>query len=204
MKTLIKTVGLLLTISFTLTSISVSAQNVDERLNEAQSAYGQGKLEEARFALQQAMNEIDLAIGREILQLLPATMGDIPYNDADDNVGSASMGFAGLYVNRKYQSVEETSVSLQIIADSPLLAGINAILSLPMFGSDPNQKRIRVGNYRSLLQRSEGSDGTVSWDIQVPFGSSLLTLNYKGINDENTVVTMANSLPIDQISRLLQ
>ncbi len=193
-------------VTFLTTSLAffVAAQDVDKRLDEAQSAYNAGNLEAARFALQQAMNEVDLAIGQEILKLLPSNMGNMGYKEADDQVGSASMGFAGLYVNRSYTSDENASVNVQVIADSPLLAGINTILALPLFGSDPNQKRIRVGNYRSLLQKSEGSDGQVSWDIQVPFGSSLLTLNYKGIPEENVVVEMANTLPVDQISRLVQ
>ncbi len=204
MKTIIKTLSLFLLASLAVSVVDIAAQGVDESLNEAQSAYKAGNLEVARFALQQAMNEVDLAIGREILQLLPPKMGEMPYKESDDQAGSASMGFAGLYVNRTYMADENASVKVQIIADSPLLASINTILALPLFGSDPNQKRIRVGNYRSLLQKSEGSDGQVSWDIQVPFGSSLLTLNYKGINDEQAVVNMANTLPVEQISRLVQ
>lgn len=204
MKTITYIISLFLIIVSTTNVKNVSAQEVEQRLNEAQSAYQGGDLEAARFALQQAMNEVDLAIGREVLQLLPSKMGDIGYDESDDQVGSAAMGFAGLYVNRTYKADENTSVNVQIIADSPLLAGINTILSLPFLGSDSNQKRIRVGNYRSLLEKNEGSEGMVSYDIQVPFGSSLLTLNYQGINDENTVVDMANSLPVDQISKLLQ
>jgi hypothetical protein len=204
MKSIIKSLFVLLMILPAIGLFGVAAQEVDKRLDEAQSAYQSGNLEATRFALQQAMNEIDLAIGREILQLLPAKMGNMGFKESDDQVGSASMGFAGLYVNRSYTSDENTSVKVQLIADSPLLAGVNTILSLPILGLDPNQKRIRVGNYRSLLQKSEGSDGQVSWDIQVPFGSSLLTINYKGISEENAVVEMANTLPVDQISRLVQ
>jgi hypothetical protein len=205
MKSIIKNLFLLL-IALLATGLTcfVAAQDVDKRLDEAQSAYNAGNLEAARFALQQAMNEVDLAIGREILKLMPSKMGNLGYKESDDQVGSASMGYAGLYVNRSYTSDENASVNVQVIADSPLLAGINTILSLPLFGNDPNQKRIRVGNYRSLLQKSEGSDGQVSWDIQVPFGSSLLTINYKGIPEENAVVEMANTLPVEQISRLVQ
>lgn len=183
---------------------AVSAQEVESKLDEAQSAYRAGNLEAARFALQQAINEIDLAIGREVLELLPTSMGQMVMVQADDQVGSAGMGFAGLYVQRYYRSEGDASADLQILADSPLLAGINAILALPTFLGDSNQKRIRVGNYRSLLQKSEDSSGHVTWDIQVPFGSSLLTLQVTGVESEQAVIDMANTIPVDQVARLIQ
>ena len=185
-------------------SAVASAQEVDQKLDEAQAAYRAGNLEATRFALQQAMNEIDLAIGREVLGLLPASLGQMHMIETDDQVGSASMGFAGLYVHRYYRSDGDASADLQILADSPLLAGINAILALPSFLGDSNQKRIRVGNYRSLLQKSEDSSGQVSWDIQVPFGSSLLTLQVKGVDSEQAVIDIANTIPVDQVARLIQ
>jgi len=201
MKTIIRLVfaGIML-----LMSSAIMAQTVEARLDEAQAAYRSGDLEGARFALQQAMNEVDLAIGREVLGILPDQLGNMPKVDAGDNVASASMGFAGLYVKRQYRSDGPASADLQILADSPLLAGINAILALPFITGDANQKRIRVANYRALMQRSEDSNGTVSWDIQVPFGSSLMTLQIKGIDNENDVVAMANTIPVDQVARLIQ
>lgn len=180
------------------------SQNVESALDEAQSAYKSGNLEAARFALQQAMNEVDLAIGREVLALLPDQLGPMAKADTEDQVASASMGFAGLFVQRAYRSGEGVSAELQVLADSPLLAGINAILALPSFVSDADQKRIRVANYRALLQRNEDSTGAISWDIQVPFGSSLMTLQVNGMEDENAVVTMANTIPVDQVARLIQ
>lgn len=185
-------------------SLPAWSQQVESTLHEAQSAYRAGNLEAARYALQQAINEVDLAIGREVLALLPASLGGMTKDDADDKVASASMGFAGLYVHRYYRAEETRSADVQILADSPLLAGINAILALPAFVSDASQKRIRVANYRALMQRNEDSSGQVSWDIQVPFGSSLMTLQIKGVEDENAVVAMANTIPVEQIARLIQ
>jgi hypothetical protein len=181
------------------------AQDVNKHLDEARSAYGAGQLDAARFALQQAMNEVDLAIGKEILKVLPTRLGQSPAIEAEDNVTFATGGYAGLFLSRNYRTDGGSSVSLQIIGDSPMLAGINAILSLPLIGAgDPNQKRIRVGNYRALMQKSTSDEGAVSWNIQVPFGSSLMTLQYQGINEEKAVTDMANTIPVDQVARLLQ
>jgi hypothetical protein len=198
-----KTILTIIVCSFFFTH-AVTAQEVEKNLSNARAAYNSGDLEGARFALQQAMYELDLAIGREILKLLPENLGNLNSSDTDDVVGSANMGFVGLHLSRNYNNDQDQRAELQIIADSPLLAGINAILAMPVIGRDPNQKRIRVDGYRGLLQRSESSDGNISWDMQIPFGSSLLSVSFKDIAEENTVMDMANAIPIQQIARLLQ
>jgi hypothetical protein len=182
----------------------IQAQNVSGQLNEAKSAYNSGDLHSARFALQQALNELDIAIGAEILKLLPTKMADMPYSETDDNVTATTMGFTGIFVSRSYHLDESKHASLQIISDSPLLGSLSAILALPVFGADPNQKRVRIGGYRGLLQKSEGSTGEVSWDLQLPVGSTLLTFNVVGVSDEKAVTDMANTIPVEQISRFAQ
>lgn len=199
-----KTFRIILIMLMLCVSSSVLGQEVDKRLEEARSAYGAGNLEAARFALQQAMNEIDLAIGKEVLAVLPSRMGELGAVTADDQVSSAGMGFAGLFVSRNYKGTGDASVELQVIADSPLLAGVNTILALPFIGGDSNQKRIRVGGHRALLQRNESEGGQVSWDIQIPFGSSLMSLTFKGIREESAVTGMADTIPVDQVARLVQ
>jgi hypothetical protein len=183
----------------------LSAQDVNSQLGEARKYYGNGDLQSARFALQQTMHEIDLAIGREILKLLPQKMGEMPAVETSDEYNATSLGYAGIFVNRYYGDREEKHASIQLITDSPLLTGINAILSLPMIGiGDPNQKRIRIGSYQGLMQKSTDESGIVSWDVQIPFSSSLLTFQCVGIDDEKTVTNMANTIPLDAMAKLVQ
>jgi hypothetical protein len=112
------------------------------------------------------------------------------------------MGFAGLYVNRSYTG-ENKNASIEIVGDSPMMAGINALLSMPAFmSSDPNQKRIKVSNYKALLTKSADDQGVTSYEIQLPFSSSLLTFRCTGVQNENEVVGMINTLPVDKIAKL--
>lgn len=179
--------------------IQVQAQEVQERLNEAQSSYSSGDLENARFALQQALQGINQAIGKDILALLPENIGGMDKVEANDNVTGVTAGFAGLFVNRNYQA-ENKDASVQIMSDSPLIAGINAILAMPSFiNSDPNQKRIKIENYKALLTKSTSTEGTVSYNVQMPFGSSMFTFTCNGINEENEVTTMLKSIPVEKI-----
>lgn len=180
------------------------SQSPTVNLKDASAAYGSGDLEAARFSLQQAINEVDLVIGKEILKILPANMGDLTFSEKDDVLGAGNLGFAGLNLSRSYGKGLERNVELSIIADSPLLVGINALLTMPAFTADPNQKRVRIGGYRGLLQKSENEPGKVNWELQVPFGSSLLTVSFNGISDEKTVTDLAATIPIEQIARMIQ
>jgi hypothetical protein len=180
------------------------AQDVNAQLNEAQSAYKSGELQNTRFALQQALNEIDRAIGAEIIKMLPENMGSMAFVEAEDNITATSSGFAGLFVSRSYKTDDETNASVQIMSDAPFLAGVNALLSLPSFVSDPNQKRIRIGSYRALLQKSQDDSGKVSWDVQIPVSSTLITFHCSGVDSEKEVTDMANTIPVEQIARFAQ
>lgn len=179
-------------------------QEVAQKLDEASSSYGAGDLENARFALQQALQEVNIAIGNEILNLIPEELGEMTKVDEQDDVTGTNYGFAGLYISRSYQG-EERESKIEIVSDSPLLAGINALLSMPVFmGSGPDQKRIKVNGYKALLSRSEVPDGTVTYDVQLPFGSSLLTFQSTGISDEKEIEDILSRIPVDDIVKLAQ
>ena len=177
----------------------VKAQDVQEKLNEAGASYSSGDLENARFALQQALQGINQAIGKDILALLPDNLGGMDKITENDNVTGVTAGFAGLFVNRNYKG-ENKDASVQIMSDSPMITAINAMLAMPSFvNSDPNQKRIKIENYKALLTKNVSTEGVVSYNIQMPFGSSMFTFACSGIPDENEVTGMLKNIPIDKI-----
>jgi len=187
-----------------ITSLRLQAQEVEAKLDEAASSYRSGDLENARFALQQALQGINQAIGTEILGMLPNEIGDMTKVETSENVSGTSAGYAGLFVNREY-SGENRNASLQIISDSPLVAGINALLSLPTFMvTNPNQKHVKISGYKALLNKSIDDTGIVSYQMQLPFGSSLLTFDCTGISDEKEVTRMLDALPMEKIVKTAQ
>ncbi len=176
-----------------------NAQEVTSSLDEALASYKSENLEDARFALQGALNGINQAIGKEILAILPDDMNGMAALPSGDDVTGINTGFAGLFISRSYNG-ENRSASIEIVSDSPLLAGINTILAMPGFMTgDENQKRIKIEGYKALLTRNEDSEGRISYDLQMPFSGSLLTFQCEGVEDENEVIGMANRIPVDEI-----
>jgi hypothetical protein len=187
-----------------LSGIKLYSQDIQANLDAARSSYQSGDLENARFALQEALNFINQAIGQEILGMLPASIGGMAKAEDGDNVTGTGMGFAGLFVNRSYTG-ENKNASIEIVGDSPMMAGINALLAMPAFmTSDPNQKRIKISSYKALLTKSTDDQGIVSYDIQLPFTNSMLTFKCTGVANENEVVGMVNSLPVDKIAKMAE
>lgn len=182
----------------------IDAQEVNTNFADAKSAYNTGDLENTRFALQQALDGINQTIGQEILKVLPMSLGEMSAVDGSDEVSGTNMGFAGLYVGRSYKG-DSTSASFQILSDSPLLGSISSMLSMSVFfASDPNQKKIKVHGYKALLTRSEDDSGLISYDVQMPFGDSMLTFETSGVGDENMVTGMLQEIPVDEIVNTAQ
>ncbi len=180
-----------------------TAQNFTADINNAKTSYSAGKLEDAHFALQQAMQEIDMIIGKEVIKQLPAKMDAFNANAKDDNVTS-NVGFVGTTIHRSYGPADD--VDLSIIGNSPLISTINVFLNTPLLGgmmSNGNNKIIKVQGYKGQLTKDANSNGQTNYTIQLPLGSSLITFTGKNTTDTQ-IMSWANTLPLQQIAKLIQ
>lgn len=175
---------------------------------DARSNYDAEKLDDSRFALQQMLAELDVIIGKEVLKTLPATILDKPAVTKQDNVTGAS-GFMGVVVHREYGQEynsssmnENKNISLEIITNSPLIASINSLLSIPLIGNTGDNKVIKISGYKALVTKN-GDGDNVSYDLQLPLGSSLITVKAPGATQEQ-VAQIAGSLPVQDIAKMLQ
>src|SRR3954467_1235555 len=85
-----------------LVAFNASAQDFDKNLATAKSSYGSGDLENARFAMEQMLRDLDVEIGKEILKMLPTDIATRKMNEKDDNVTGGSGYAGGLFVHRTY------------------------------------------------------------------------------------------------------
>jgi hypothetical protein len=185
--------------------ISSNGQQFDKLLADARTSYKANKLEDARFAMEQMLQEIDLITGKDILKILPAKMSDdLPAISSQDNVSVAS-GFTGVMVHREYGKAASGSnnATLEIITNSPLIASINSILSIPMIGGmGGDNKVIKINGYKALLEKKSGSNGN-DYDVQLPLNNTLITFSAPGKSMDD-VVKMANAIPVADIAKLVQ
>lgn len=180
----------------------LNAQDFAKRLTEAKTAYSSGKLDDSRFAMEQTLQELDIITGKEVLKILPAKMGDKSANAKADNV-TGSSGFFGVIIHREYGTVDSTNINLEIISNSPLISSINAILSVPFIGASGDNKIIKINGYKALVEKVTGPNERTDYEIQLPLNSTLITFKAPGYSQDD-VVKMANTLPIEDIAKMLQ
>jgi len=181
-----------------------TAQNFTADITNAKTSYSAGKLEDAHFALQQAMQEVDIIIGKEVLKQLPAKMDAFTANSKDDNVTS-NVGFVGTTIHRSWGTAND--IDLSIIGNSPLISTINVFLNTPLLGGmmskNGDNKIIKVQGYKGQLTRETSSTGQTNYTIQLPVGGSLITFTGKNATDTQ-ITAWANTLPLQQIAKLIQ
>jgi hypothetical protein len=188
-----------------LAGVTGLAQEFDKNIATALSTYSSGNLQDSRFAMEQALRDLDMAIGKEILKVLPAKLGALAAVEKEDNV-TGSGSYVGLYVNRHY-GADPKRGSIEIINNSPMINSLNAILSMPVIGGmmrDENQKMIKVQGYKSILNKQVNSDtGKTNYELQVPMNNTLLTLKMDDTN-EGEITAAANTLPLAKIVQMAQ
>jgi hypothetical protein len=194
----------ILLLLFVLICVNLSAQDFNKNLASAKSAYASGKLEDARFAIQQMMNDIDVIVGKEIVKLLPTKMDAMNANVKTDNV-TANTGIAGVVIHRDYGTGEKLC-NIDIMGNSPMVATINAFLSLPFMGNsgDGSQKVVKLGGYKGMLQKTVDTEtNKTDFTLQVPIRSTLLTFTVPN-STEADVMRLANTIPVQDIAKLVQ
>jgi hypothetical protein len=181
-----------------------SAQNFDKDMATAKSSFAANKLEDAHFALQQALSEVDLVTGKKVLRLLPAQIGNMNTNQKDDNVFS-NAGFVGATVHRTWGPAQ--GASLDIISNSPLISSLSAMLNAPLIGGMMNSdksKTIKVQGYKARLENNgTGAGGGANYTLQIPLTNALVTFIVKNAAEAD-VLNYANTLPLGEIAKLVQ
>jgi hypothetical protein len=196
-----KIIGLLLILSG---SLAAHAQDFSKNMSTAKSSYASGDLDNARFAMQQMITDLDMAIGKEVLKLLPSKMDAMTSNTTADNV-SGNTGITGVLIHRDYGTADKTC-SIDIMSNSPLVASLNAILAIPFMGNsgDGTQKVVKVEGYKGILQKSvDDTSNKTDYTLQIPLNSTLLTFTIPNSN-ETDVLRMANTIPVSQIAKMVQ
>jgi hypothetical protein len=181
------------------------AQEFDKNLATARSSYSSGNLQDSRFAMEQALRDLDMAIGKEILKVLPTKMGALAAIEKEDNV-TGSGSYVGLYVQRHY-GADPKRGSIEIINNSPMINSLNAILSMPVIGGmmrDENQKMVKIQGYKSILNKQVNSDtGKTNYELQIPMNNTLVTVRMDDTN-EGEITAAANAVPLAKIVQMAQ
>ena len=183
---------------------SVAQGDFKTQIATAKKSYTAGKLEDTHFALQQALQELDMIIGKEVLKIMPQKLDSLNANPKDDRV-AANIGFIGATIHRSYGV--QNNAEVEIINNSPMVNTLNSLLNSSMFGGmvrDDNNKVVKVQGYKSRLEKQgDNANGKPNYHLQIPFSNALMTITANGMTEEQ-VLALANSFPLQDIAKLVQ
>jgi hypothetical protein len=157
--------------------------DIKSNLDGAESSFSNGKYNEARYAIQQAMLGVEMEIGKKILAELPESIEGLKKDASLDQVTSSGWGWAGLTIKREYIDGDR-ELSFTISNNSAWMQAINLYLGnnayMQTSGGEQKWKQTRIQDQKAVIEYDAGS----GYKLSVPLGQTSL-LMYEGINFKN-------------------
>lgn len=206
---------LLLSAVLGMFSMSLFAQGQAETyINEALNNVKAKQYKAAQLSLQDAINEINSYIAQEVLAQLPAEIDGLKAQISDDQSNSAAMAFmgGGTTITRKYEGADSRkNAEVSIVANSPLVGTMTALMGNPMMSNSANQKSIRVGTRRGILKKDINTEyddnGTekqvTNYELQVILGQTLVTVKGQGFETEQAFTAFYQKIDFEKIAKTL-
>lgn len=176
--------------------------DVLQQITDADLAYNKQQFGEARFSVQQALLGVELQIGKQLLQSLPAEIAGLPKDSTEDRVMSARYGWANLTIQRIYQK-DDKQLSI-LIGNNAMYAGALdmyfGFASTQSNGDTQNTKQIRLKGNKAIIQ-FENREG---YTILMQMGTAGM-ITWKGINftTEKDMMDAVQQFDIDSIKKTM-
>jgi len=126
------------------------ADDVTDSINEALQHYKDGAYSEAVESLTYSSRLIQQKKSGELASLLPGPLKGWVAEDAASDSSVTAFG-GGISVSRKYNK-DASSVSIDLMADSPMLQGMLMLFSNPMFAQADGGKMVKIGKQKAVLK----------------------------------------------------
>ncbi len=139
-------------------SLSLHADPVTDEIDAAKKAYESGDQAEAQVALNQAIALLTEMKAGRVGKALPDKIGNWTGGEIENQSAGLSIlgGGGGIMLSRPYTSGEK-SISINLSADSPLLATIGGYMGNPAMASAMGLKMHRIGDQKAMVNDKEGS-----------------------------------------------
>jgi len=147
---------------FLLVAPGARADEVTDQINEALAAYQKKDMQTALAALDAAANLLRQARGDAFKALLPKPLAGWTAEEAEVSVIGAVVLGGGITASRKYRK-GDASVSVEIIADSPMVQGMAAMLSSPIIAMGGARQMV-VGGRRITYMKDDNAYMTMAAD----------------------------------------
>jgi len=147
MKILFSVILVLLMISV----VSVYADDVTDSIDEALDAYKEVEFSAAVESLNYASQLINQKKGASLSSLLPEPLDGWSAKSSNSKAMGAAMFGGGITAERKYVKGKNT-VSIDIVADSPMLQSMMMMFTNPMYATSDGGKLEKIKRQKAIVK----------------------------------------------------
>lgn len=179
--------------------------DVNQQIADAEKSQAAGNYSDARYSVQQALMSIELQIGKQVLQSLPAAVSGLQKDTTQNKVMSTQWGWNNLTIQSVYRKNDQQLTVT--IGNNALYSGFvdmyfnnSAYMQTNSNGKDQNVKQTKVKGYKAIITY----DDSKGYSLLVPLGqSSLIVWECINFATEQDVMNAANAFDIDGIKKML-
>lgn len=174
------------------------ADDVTDYINEALEYYKDGQYSEAVSSLNFAEQLIQQKKSSGLEAFLPEPLKGWNAEAATSQAANSAMLGGGISAERRY-SKGESSIRIEIMADSPMLQGVMMMMSNPMFATSDGGKMERIGKQKAIVKFDPNNK---EGDIRIVAANRfMVTIEGQGITD-NELKDYAKAIDYDKLSQL--
>lgn len=179
--------------------------DVNKSIDDAEKSTTAADYNNARYALQQAMTGLEIELGRQLIQSLPATVDNLAKDTTKNLVQSTQYGWSNLIIQTVYSDGKDKQMKMTI-GNNPALSGVmnlyfnNAAMVQSNGTNSQNMKQVRVKGNQALIQ----FDQSTGYQVMMQLGqSSMITWECVNFPTEDEVMAAVNSFDIDGIKTMM-
>lgn len=175
------------------------ADDVTDTVDDAMVSYKNGDFTKAAEDLSFALDLLKQKKGESLKVFLPEPLAGWTAEEAkSQTVGTAMFG-GGTTLSRKYLK-GNSSISIEIITDSPMMQSVSAMLTNPMFASSNDTEMIRINREKGILKfRKEDKSGELTFLAGNKF--MIMVKGQDGI-ERDDLLNYAKAIDIDKLKTL--
>jgi hypothetical protein len=144
-------IAISLAVVFLMSPAAGFADDVTDAINEALKYYKEGQYSSAVQNLNYASQVIQQKKGEGLTAFLPEPLSGWTAQEASSQAAGAAMFGGGITVGREYTK-DESTVTIQIITDSPVMQSMVLMLSNPMYATSDGGKLERIKGQNAIVK----------------------------------------------------
>ncbi len=190
MKVSLRSVFALCSLGLLSGNVALHADDVTETIEEAVKAYNDGDFVMAAQSLETATQLIKQKRAESLTEFLPKPPSGWEAADATSQAAAAGFFGGGVTAEREYSKGDST-VTIKILTDSPMMQGVMMMMGNPMFANADGGKLIRLKGQRAMVKYNAPDK---SGSVKVVVGGAILVEIEGSECAEEDLMVFANAI----------